>query len=131
MEQGRESRSAPSDATGTATYYTAAGRAGRRRPRSPRGSSSRLRMLFFVMASLWGFIVGAGLIVPALFAGGRLLPSRPLVAMLILSGALLAVLGGALASVAYRRIRDRGVARTATTAPPRSHPEHSVLEDAP
>ena len=131
MEQDREPRSAPSDTTGTATYYTAGRRAGRRRPRGPRGSSSRLRMVFFIMASLWGFMVGAGLIAPALFAGGKPLASRPLVAVLLLSGVLLAGFGGALASMVYRRVRDRGVARTAATAPPRSHPEHPVLEDAP
>ena len=78
----------------------------RRRRRSQHASSSRaqrsrLRMVFFSLASLWGFLIGTVSLLVGVSLGGRSLNLSP-VAIVTLSGAtVLAVVGGLIASRAY------------------------------
>ncbi len=76
-----------------------------------RGSISpgrRLRRLFFCLASLWGFIVGcAGLAIGLDLRGHQIGAEDPVILLTIVTGAVLAVVGGAILAAAYREARRR------------------------
>jgi hypothetical protein len=70
-------------------------------------SHRTLRLIFFALAGLWGFIAGvAGLLAALGFAGTSVHPSAEAVAALI-PGAVVAVIGGAILAGAYQEARRR------------------------
>lgn len=74
----------------------------RREPR--RG---RLRLVYFGLASAWGYAAGVGVVLAALSSSGAPVRwSAPLVGATV-CGVGLAVLGGALAAGAYREAKRR------------------------
>lgn len=83
----------------------AADHAGRNgKPASP---SARLRRVYFVLASVWGFATGAiGLAAAAKLGGVEFSFSKKVLALLAAS-APVALLGGYIAAEAYREARRR------------------------
>lgn len=79
----------------------------RRHIASPRVAASRLRVTFFVLAALWGFILGVGAFAAALAISGRRADVNASVLGYVVPGALVAMAGGIVASKAYREVRER------------------------
>jgi hypothetical protein len=78
----------------------------RSRPRTA-APTRRIRLFYFGLASLWGFVTGVGSL-----ASVHALSGAPVVLTLeslglVLPGALLALVGGAVAAAAYREVRRR------------------------
>jgi hypothetical protein len=82
----------------------------RRRRRAAGGASrrrSRIRLLYFGLASLWGFLTGAGALAIAIKATGQDVGlDRTLVLALALA-APLALLGAGVVAAAYREVARR------------------------
>jgi hypothetical protein len=74
----------------------------RGRSRSPRRGPGRIRHLYFTLASLWGFVAGSGTILVGLAALGRPLRLDPTLTLVLAGAGGLALLGGFVASAAYR-----------------------------
>jgi hypothetical protein len=68
-------------------------------------SVSRLRIVFFSLAALWGFLLGALTVGVTLQLTEPGLAIHPLVVLAILPGAGLAIAGGAVSAAAYRQAR--------------------------
>jgi hypothetical protein len=80
----------------------------RRSPgRSARGARSRLRLVYFGLAALWGFLTGSGAILLALSAAGRPVHLGPWVGAGLVAASGVALLGGFVAAVAYREASRR------------------------
>jgi hypothetical protein len=70
-------------------------------------ASARVRRIYFLLASLWGFVTGAiGLAAAAKLGGVEFVLSRKLVLLLAASSPA-ALLGGYIAAEAYREARRR------------------------
>lgn len=71
-------------------------------------SHRRLRLLYFVIASIWGFLSGAVGVGVALAARGRVVGIEDPVVLVSLAPALgVALMGGAISAAAYRAARRR------------------------
>ena len=82
----------------------------RGRSRSPERTShtrGTLRQLYFVLAALWGFVIGTAALLGGLAASGRPLRPEPFVGLVLLGAAVLALLGGIVAALAYREASNR------------------------
>ena len=95
-----------------ATPAAAESRPRRRRPDSRPSPSARLRrqrirLVYFGLASLWGFLIAAATILGGLVFVGHPLQLTPGVGGLLATAALLAALGGGVASQAYRQAVGR------------------------
>ncbi len=73
-----------------------------------RSTRSRVRFFFFGLAALWGFTMGAAVLVIAVSLGGHEVRLSPLLVGVALPGVLLSVLGGLIAAAAYRQNRRHG-----------------------
>lgn len=82
--------------------------AGRHGKNSARTANRRLRMAYFGLTAIWGYIVGAVTILIALEAEGAI-ASRPGAGALVylLPALAVAVLGGAVVAGAYQEARRR------------------------
>lgn len=73
-----------------------------------RAQRRRLQLVYFSLASLWGFLIGTVTLLFGFSLSGRRLELSP-VAIIALSAAIvLAVVGGMVASRAYREATRRG-----------------------
>lgn len=95
----------------TAIQYrpdTGRNRVHRTRRVTGRGRTHRLRLVYFGMASLWGFLVGILVLVGLMARSGtRIGISLGAASAWLAPGAALAVFGGGLAARAYRSSRSR------------------------
>ena len=85
----------------------------RRRRSSRRGSSSgkprdqRLRLAYFTVAAVWGFLAGSAAILGGLAMNGTRVGFDPLiVGALVVAGAA-SLIGGGVVAAAYRNANDR------------------------
>ena len=105
----------PEGASGRPLREAPSTRRARRRPVGRRGRPSaehqrrrRLRLLYFALAAVWGYVAGTAAVLGTLSMTGRPLPiDGNLVSGMVLA-AVLALVGGAVASVAYREAVRRG-----------------------
>ncbi len=74
----------------------------------PSASRRRARLLYFGTAAAWGFVCGVVGLAAVLASRGQVIGFNNSTFMLLLPGLAVAVLGGAVASVAYRDARRRG-----------------------
>ena len=79
----------------------------RRRRRSERGMGTsirrrRLRLVYFALASIWGFLAGTAAIVVGLAVTDQPVRFAPWLVLALGVAALAAVVGGAVAAAAYR-----------------------------
>ncbi len=74
----------------------------------PSASRRRTRLLYFGTASAWGFVCGVVGLAAVLASRGQVIGFNNTTFLLLLPGLAVAVLGGAVASVAYRDARRRG-----------------------
>ena len=80
----------------------------RRRPGRPDNlAQARLRKFYFSMAAFWGFLIGTVAVLAGLVALGRPLRLAPIVAFVLIGAAIVAVVGGLIASLAYREASKR------------------------
>jgi hypothetical protein len=87
---------------------------GSRRHRRPRSKSRRkgswsgfIRAFYFVLAALWGYALGAVVLMLALRSSGGIVPIDGSLLARVAPGALLALLGGVVSAAAYRQARRR------------------------
>jgi len=74
----------------------------------PKGLSRRgLRLFYFTLASLWGFLAGSVAILGGLHVGGYPLALDTGLSILVAIAAVLAVVGGVVAASAYRDAAHR------------------------
>ena len=80
-----------------------------RRANSTRNQRRRLRLVYFSLASLWGFLVGTVTLLFGFSLSGRRLELSPVAIVAMSAAIVLAVVGGMVASRAYREAsrRDR------------------------
>ena len=77
---------------------------------TPQLSRSRhvwMRTGYFVATAFFGFLLGAGFLAMALCLGNVALPKDGTTTCLLAAGAVLAAVGGLLASKSYREMRNR------------------------
>jgi hypothetical protein len=80
----------------------------RRRSHDPaRLRRHRLRLVYFILASVWGFLSGTVAVIVSLNVLGQPLEMQLPVALALGSAAVLALVGGAVAARAYREITQR------------------------
>lgn len=70
-------------------------------------SNRKLRLFYFGLASLWGYLLGAGMFAAGSAAEGRAIHVGTMTMGIAIAGAGLALGGGLLASAAYREARRR------------------------
>ena len=88
--------------------YTREAESVRARPRSHTTRAVRsMRLFYFYVASLWGFATGAAGLGVALSLTGSGISIGPSLLLPLLPFAGFAVMGGAVASLAYREARNR------------------------
>ncbi len=83
----------------------------RRNSRQATASSNqrhRLRLVYFSLASLWGFLIGTATLLFGFSLGGRRLELSPVAIVAMSAAVVLAVVGGVVASRAYREASRRG-----------------------
>ena len=80
-----------------------------RRATSNRNQRRRLRLVYFSLASLWGFLMGTVTLLFGFSLSGRRLELSPVAIVAMSAAIVLAVVGGMVASRAYREAsrRDR------------------------
>ena len=109
MGQIRVGERSAEDTPEVSQPYIARPRRRRRRQPEPRPTPrSRLRPVFFAIASLWGFVVGTVTIVGFLSLTGRSIQLDARTGTLLGIAAVLALVGGMVASAAYRDAVERG-----------------------
>ena len=91
-------------AGGRETNYT---RRRSHRDQPKRRSRSWVRLLYFGLASLWGYVIGAAVLVAALSFSGHSVTLNPVIVGLIVPGAVVAFIGGVLSAAAYRQATRR------------------------
>ena len=84
----------------------------RRRRKRRRGSSSstagkRLRLLYFTLASAWGFTAGTVAVLAALRSSGKPWNLGPTSLAMLAGAGLLAIIGGVIAALAYHDASKR------------------------
>ncbi|MBD3868541.1 MAG: hypothetical protein IFK94_10500 [Acidobacteria bacterium] len=72
-----------------------------------RSRRARLRIGFFLATAIWGFILGAGFLAVGMSLSNVSIPRDGSTVGLLGAGILFAVVGGLLASKAYRESRNR------------------------
>ena len=77
-----------------------------RRP-SDRDQRRRLRLLYFTLASLWGFLIGTAGLLIGISSRGVPLDLGPVAVLALSAASILAVSGGMIASRAYREASRR------------------------
>ena len=79
------------------------------RPRRPSGRDQRrrLRLLYFTLASLWGFLVGTAGLLIGFSSRGVPLDLGPVAILALSAASILAVVGGMIASRAYSEAARR------------------------
>jgi len=97
----------PSERVATEREYTADPHRPRRRSATRIRPSTRLRHIYFAFAAVWGFLIGVGTIVAALAWAGDPVYFGGGVAVLLLPGLALAIVGGIVSAGAYREARRR------------------------
>ncbi len=85
----------------------------RRRRHSRRAAASRtqrrrLQLVYFSLASLWGFLIGTVALLFGFSLAGRRLELSPVALVTLSASIVLAVVGGMVASRAYREASRRG-----------------------
>ncbi len=100
-------RTFPSAPTTETPEYTRKGRARRRETEGESSRGKRLRLVYFGVAALWGFVVGTASVALALQVVGAPVSLYPAVTVVLLPGAGLAMAGGTVAASAYREARRR------------------------
>lgn len=83
-----------------------------RRGRSPRAAANnsqrrRLRLFYFSLASLWGFLIGTATLLFGFSLGGTRLDLSPVAIVSMTAAVVLAVFGGMIAARAYREASRR------------------------
>lgn len=71
------------------------------------GTTSRVRVLYFMLATGWGFAIGAGGLAAALSAVGQRVAFTPGLLAALVPAVAFAAAGGWVASSAYREARNR------------------------
>jgi len=66
-----------------------------------------LRLFYFGLAAVWGFLAGSGGILGALSVMERPVEPQPLLLVVLMVALILALVGGAVAAAAYREISRR------------------------
>jgi hypothetical protein len=84
----------------------------RRKRRSKRHASTRqlrrrMRLVYFSLAALWGFLTGSGAVFVGLSATGRQIPLGRSGALVLVAAAVLALLGGGVVAAGYRAASRR------------------------
>jgi hypothetical protein len=79
----------------------------RRSKTKVRSSYRSLRLFYFYIAALWGFVAGVAGVAVALALAGNPLGVHPTLIVALVPFAGFAVAGGAVASIAYREARRR------------------------
>jgi hypothetical protein len=87
--------------------YSGRGAGSRRTQRSYRSSYRSLRLFYFYLAALWGFVIGVAGLAVALALVGSPVGLQPMLVAVLVPFAGFALAGGAVASVAYREARRR------------------------
>jgi ATP/ADP translocase len=72
-----------------------------------RSNSSIRRLVFFTLASVWGFIAGVTGVLIALAAAGEAVEARPAIIAGLVPALLLAMAGGLIVAAAYRESKTR------------------------
>ena len=71
------------------------------------GRHTKVRRVYFAIASLWGFLLGTGFLAVALSAGGNGVPRDLKTLGMVAGGAVLSIIGGLVAAQAYRETMGR------------------------
>ncbi len=79
----------------------------RRRRRQGRGQRDRLRVVYFSLASLWGFLMGTVTLLFGFTLGGKRLDMSPVAIVAMSAAIVVAIVGGIVASRAYREATRR------------------------
>ena len=79
-----------------------------RRATASRSQRHRLQLVYFSLASLWGFLLGTAALLFGLSLTGRRLDLSPVAIVAMSAAVILAVVGGMVASRAYREASRRG-----------------------
>ena len=79
-----------------------------RRAASSRAQRRRLQLVYFSLASLWGFLMGTVTLLFGFSLGGRQLDLSPVAIVAMSAAIVLAIVGGVVASRAYREASRRG-----------------------
>ena len=84
----------------------------RRRPQAARGASTRrtrqrLRVMYFSLAALWGFLAGSGAVLVGLSGAGRRVQLSGPALGLFGGASVVALIGGVVAAKAYRSASRR------------------------
>ena len=87
--------------------YSGHGAGSRRSDTKIRSSYRSLRLFYFYLAALWGFVVGVAGLTMALALAGSPVEFAPTVVFALVPSAGFALAGGAVASIAYREARRR------------------------
>jgi hypothetical protein len=80
----------------------------RRRSSSLKARHSRLRLLFFGLSSLWGFLMGVAALLCCMKQSGSQIAVGPPLFGFLLGAGLVAVVGGLLAAMVYKDAVKRG-----------------------
>jgi hypothetical protein len=78
-----------------------------RRRSNDASSATRRRHLFFCLASLWGYLLGVGVLAAAMSRGDVHVNVDSTLALWLLCGSLAGIVGGFVAAGAYREARRR------------------------
>ena len=78
-----------------------------RRTSSNRAQRRKLRLIYFSLAALWGFLIGTAAVLFGLSLGGISLDLSPGTIVALAVSSILAVVGGMIASRAYREATRR------------------------
>jgi hypothetical protein len=87
--------------------YSGHGSGSRRDPTRVRSSYRSLRLFYFYLAALWGFVIGVAGLAVALALAGSPVGLHPGLILTLVPFAGFAVAGGAVAAIAYREARRR------------------------
>jgi hypothetical protein len=79
----------------------------RSQPDAARLRRRRLRLVYFILASIWGFMSGTVALLASLVVLGQPLQLQTPVVLAMLIAALLALVGGVVAARAYREATQR------------------------
>jgi hypothetical protein len=87
--------------------YSGQGAGSRRGRTTVRSSYRTLRLFYFYLAAVWGFVIGVAGLVVALSLAGSPVELHPMLILTLVPFAGFALAGGAVASIAYREARRR------------------------
>lgn len=87
--------------------YSGQGAGSRRARTTVRSSYRSLRLFYFYLAALWGFVIGVAGLAVGLALAGSPIGLQPALILTLVPFAGFALAGGAIASIAYREARRR------------------------